>query len=165
MCPVPRTLLLTFFVVLVSVPPGFAEVDYAQQVKPILRDHCYACHGAINQESDLRLDTGAFVRAGGGSGPVVVPGNPDESLLLQLVTGEAGYRMPPEEQGKALSEKQVEILRRWIAEGAVSPEDEEPQADPATYWSYQPIERPAVPEVGDAGWVRTPIDAFIAARH
>ncbi|REJ87347.1 MAG: DUF1553 domain-containing protein, partial [Planctomycetota bacterium] len=76
-----------------------------------------------------------------------------------------GYRMPPEEQGKALSEKQVEVLRRWIAEGAVSPEDEEPQADPATYWSYQPIERPAVPEVGDAGWVRTPIDAFIAARH
>ena len=150
---------------LVGSTPTFAEVDYEQEVKPILRDHCYACHGAFNQESDLRLDTGAAMRIGGGSGPAVIGGDPDESLLIQVVTGEAGYRMPPEDQGSPLSEEDIDTLRRWIAEGANSPADEQPQADPATYWSYQPIERPGVPDVEDDGWGRTPIDAFIAARH
>ena len=65
---------LPILVGLICAPLARAGVDYLQEVKPILRDHCYACHGAFKQESDLRLDTGESVRSGGGSGPAAVPG-------------------------------------------------------------------------------------------
>ena len=73
--------------------------------------------------------------------------------------------MPPEDQGNPLSDEDIETLRKWIAEGAISPEDEEPQVDPATYWSYLPIERPPLPDIEVADWGRTPIDAFLTAGH
>src|SRR5262245_66166980 len=138
-----------------------AAVDYTREVKPLFRDHCYACHGAFKQQSALRLDTGGSIRKGGDSGPAVLAGKPDESLLIQAVTGTAGFRMPPEDQGNPLNADQIEVLRTWIREGAASPEDELPQQDPATYWSYVPIERHPLPQVADAAWVRTPTAAFI----
>ncbi|MBW3540841.1 MAG: DUF1549 domain-containing protein, partial [Planctomycetes bacterium] len=123
------------------------------------------CHGAFKQQSELRLDTGAAIRKGGLSGAAVVPGKADESLLIQVVTGEAGFRMPPEDQGAALSEADVALLRAWVTEGAKSPADEEPQPDPRTWWSYRPIERPQVPAVQNTAWGRNAIDGFISAEH
>ena len=158
-------LSLTLLIGLVTFAHPCAAADYTREVKPLFRDHCYACHGAFKQQSALRLDTGVSIRKGGGSGPAVVAGNPDESLLIQAVTGAAGFRMPPEDQGNPLTAEQIELLKNWIREGAESPEDEVPQQDPATYWSYVPIERPPLPHVANAAWVRTPIDTFIAAGH
>ena len=148
---------------------GFAraaeDVDYARDVKPILSERCVACHGALKQAAGLRLDTGADLRQGSDSGPVIDRDQPEESLLLRVVTGAAGFRMPPPDQGAALTEEEIGILKRWIQAGAPSPAGEERQTNPQDYWSYRSPTRPNVPEVVNPDWVRTPIDAFIAARH
>ncbi len=73
--------------------------DYLKDVKPILEHKCFACHGALKQQSSLRLDTGSAILKGGESGVVVIPGKPNESLLLQVITGEAGFQMPPANEG------------------------------------------------------------------
>lgn len=153
------------FTILCALSPARAGVDYIRQVKPILARHCFACHGALRQQSSLRVDTAALLVKGGDSGEAIVAGNSVDSLLIQAVKGTAGFQMPPEGEGAPLSDEEVAILARWIDEGATAPADEKPQADPRKYWSYQPLTRPAVPEVEDLGWGRNPIDAFIARRH
>jgi len=151
----------------VAVTDDPAGVDvYLQQIKPLLAVRCYACHGALKQEADLRLDTVAAIHAGGGSGPAVVAGDPDESLIVQRVAvHDLDQRMPPEHEGEAFSEAQVEQLRQWISAGATGPSDEQPEPDPRSHWSFQPLTRPVVPTVNQSAGVRNPIDAFIAADH
>ncbi len=77
--------------------------DYAGDVKPILSKRCYACHGALKQKAGLRLDTAASMHKGGDSGPAIVPGKSEESLIVDAVTGRDGWRMPPESEGSPLS--------------------------------------------------------------
>jgi hypothetical protein len=100
--------------------------------------------------------------AGGDSGPAIDPGHADQSLLVDMITGELGVRMPPEGEGEALSSAQIELIKRWIDEGAHAPE-ETPAADPRDHWAYKPPVRPPVPKVQNQAWVRNPIDAFLAA--
>lgn len=139
---------------------------YLQQIKPLLAVRCYACHGALKQEADLRLDTAAAIHLGGGSGPAVVAGDPDASLIAQRVAAhDLDLRMPPEHEGEAFSPAQVEQLRQWILAGAEGPNDEQPEPDPRSHWSFQPLNRPVVPNVHGSASVRNPIDAFIAADH
>lgn len=141
-------------------------VDYLQDIKPLLAERCYACHGALKQKGGLRLDTVMRMRAGGDSGPAVAAGEPMASLLVQrLVAADSADRMPPEHEGERFSEEQVGQVRAWIAAGAVGPVDEEGEADPSEHWAFRPWERPGVPEVRDARWVRNPIDAFVAREH
>jgi hypothetical protein len=140
-------------------------VDYLRDVKPLLTHRCYACHGALKQSGGLRLDTASLARQGGDSGEVIDPHDPDASLLLGVVTGEAGYRMPPEGEGAELTAEEITILRRWIASGAPGPDDEPQQEDPTQYWSFRDMIRPNVPETRNPAWVRNPIDAFIARQH
>lgn len=141
------------------------SIDYLRDVKPIFEERCFACHGVLKQSGSLRLDTAEHMKTGGDSGPAIVPGDPDDSWLVQLITGEAGYRMPPDGEGAALSADEIDRIRRWIAAGALAPGDEKPQQDPREYWSYRSIQRPPIPEVSRRDWVRTPIDAFIAEQH
>ena len=141
-------------------------VDYEREIKPLLFQKCAACHGALKQNSGLRLDAGELIRKGGDNGPTVVPGQSIHSVLIDRVTAQDhSVRMPPEGQGEKLSESQVDLLRRWIDQGAASPADEKIPDDPARYWSYQSPVRPAVPAVKNQAWVRNPIDAFIAVEH
>jgi len=141
-------------------------VDYEREIKPLLFQKCAACHGALKQNSGLRLDAGELIRKGGDSGPTVVPGESTASSLIERVTAQDhSVRMPPEGQGEKLSESQIDLLKRWIDQGAVSPADEKIPEDPALYWSYQRPVRPAVPAVKNQTWVRNPIDAFIAVEH
>jgi mono/diheme cytochrome c family protein len=141
-------------------------VDYEREIKPLLFQKCAACHGALKQNSGLRLDAGELIRKGGDSGPTVVPGESTASMLIERVTAQDhSVRMPPEGQGEKLSESQIDLLKRWIDQGAVSPADEKIPEDPALYWSYQRPVRPAVPAVKNQTWVRNPIDAFIAVEH
>ena len=139
--------------------------DYLKDVKPILEHKCFACHGALKQQSSLRLDTGNAILKGGESGVVVIPGKPNESLLLQVITGEAGFQMPPANEGSPLTDEEQSLIRDWIASGASIPEQEEPQTDPRSWWSYRPIQRPAVPDVRRDKWSRNDIDRFIAERR
>ncbi len=140
-----------------------AEVDYVRDIKPILAEKCYACHGGLRQQSGLRVDTAAALIRGGDSGSVVTPGQADKSPLLEVLTGEAGYRMPLENEGTPLTDQQISLIRQWIAEGAVAPKDEQPQTDPTKWWSYRPVVRPPLPNVSDDHWCRNGVDHFIAA--
>ena len=139
-------------------------VDYLTQIKPILSEKCYSCHGAIRQESGLRLETRELLLQGGDSGPALVEQHADISLILERVsTGDADLRMPPEGEGSPLSAEQLDLLTRWINAGAPAPPEEIP-ASPNQHWAFQPVTRPAVPvhphlPVGKVN----PIDAFIAA--
>lgn len=140
------------------------DVDYLRDIQPLLEHKCYACHGALRQQGELRVDTGALLLAGGDSGSPVVAGDPDNSLLLDVLTGEAGFRMPPDNEGAPLTAEELDLVRRWIASGARVPAEETPQVDPRAWWSYQPVTRPAVPPATD-DWPRSPIDQFVAARR
>ena len=102
-------------------------VDYSRQVKPILRQHCFSCHGPLKQEAGLRLDSGRSILQGGESGETVVAGRAEQSLLMErLQESDLDLRMPLQEQ--PLAADQVELIRRWIDEGTAFPRED--QADP-----------------------------------
>jgi hypothetical protein len=141
-------------------------VDFLRDVRPLLTKKCHACHSQIRQKSGLRLDAAVLMRKGGDSGPIVVPGNSAESLLIDKVTGRDDETiMPPEGEGEPLTEAEIALLTAWIDQGAVGPADERIAEDQASFWSFQPPQRPAVPQVGHATWERNPIDAYIASAH
>lgn len=148
---------------------GFAAgVDYLRDVKPLLSQHCWKCHGPLDQRGELRLDTAAFALSGGDRGPAIQPGNPDDSLLVQAVLGTAHDLRQMPLRDPALAPDQIETIRRWIAEGAPAPADEQP-ADPLAqgrdHWSFTAPQRPPVPEVTQhAARSTNPVDAFIVSR-
>ena len=139
------------------------EVDYQKQIKPILRERCFACHGALKQEADLRLDTVALAIKGGDSGAAITPSDSDSLLLKRVTAANASERMPPE--GEPLKAEQIAALQKWIAENAKAPSDEQPELDPRDHWSFRTPIRPEVPTVANASWVRSPIDAFLSQQH
>ncbi len=162
-----RRLLVALSTTVVSIgspPIDAAAVDYLRDVKPVLKERCFACHGALEQESGLRVDTAELLRRGGDSGSALVAGDPAGSLLIERVADpDPASRMPPE--GEPLTAGQIEALTQWVAQGALSPADEEPEADPSLHWAFRPIVRPEVPARSDQSWGRNPIDALIASRH
>ena len=148
----------------VSVRGAAPAVDYAKEIKPLLRERCYACHGALKQNNGLRLDTADFIKRGGKHGPALVARKPEKSLLLTKVSAtDPAERMPPE--GDALKPEQIELLRRWIAAGAPAPKDEKPEPSPSEHWAFKPVTRPPLPKIGNRqSAIGNPIDHFINAR-
>jgi len=144
-------------------------IDYMRQVRPVLRERCIACHGALKQEASLRLDTAALAIKGGDSGAAIEPGNVDASLLLRrIVATNPSERMPPE--GEPLKPEQIAAITQWIAERAVAPADEIPERDPRDHWSFKTPIRPTLPTSESttpevARWQQNPIDAFISVEH
>ena len=138
-------------------PSGAATVDFQRDVRPILSNHCFECHGpdAATRMVDLRLDTreGAFSQRPGGS--LIVPGDPEASLLYQRISHpQPALRMPPSHSKRPLNAQQIATLREWIAQGAAWDR----------HWSFKPIGRPEPPPVKDSSWVRNPLDRFVLAR-
>ncbi len=88
-------------------------IDYLRDIKPIFKEHCFACHGPLKQQSHLRLDTVKSMLTGGDSGAAIVPGRVDDSLLIGAVTGDAGFQMPPEGEASPLDAKQIALLKAW----------------------------------------------------
>ena len=132
-------------------------VDYNHDVRPILANNCYACHGpdAKSRQADLRIDTkaGAFSEPGGY--PVIVPGKPEESELhLRIASNDDNYRMPPADFNKTLTPAQIDVITQWIRDGAKWEE----------HWAFTTPVRPTPPDVKNGDWVRNPIDAFILSR-
>ncbi|MEY3460001.1 MAG: hypothetical protein RL215_3158, partial [Planctomycetota bacterium] len=155
-----------FAATLLLLVPGttftLADETYRQQVQPVLRERCLACHGALRQEGGLRLDTAALILGGGDSGPAVVPGDPASSLLIARVSSHDGSeRMPPE--GEPLKQEQIAAIQQWIQAGAVGPPDERPEESPQDHWAFRTPQRPPVPAVTDSHRIRTPVDAFLQA--
>ena len=139
--------------------------DYLRDVKPLLKARCYPCHGALKQKAGLRLDNGDAIRRGGKEGPVILTNEIAKSpLLLRVASTNSEVRMPAE--GEPLTPEQIDRLRNWIAQGALSPADEKPEPDPREHWAFKGPVRPAVPQIRQAAFrIRNPIDAFILAEQ
>jgi hypothetical protein len=139
------------------------STDYLTHVKPLLREKCYRCHGALEQEAGLRLDTVGLMLQGGHSGAAITPGDGAGGLLVERIsTPDVSDRMPPEHEGEPLSREQIAAIQDWISEGAAAPNAEEAEGDPKNHWAYQSIVRPDVPIVGKRSRSKNPIDLFIA---
>ena len=154
--------------ILVMLAAGVArgDVDYVRDIKPLLKERCYACHGALKQKGGLRLDTVALMKKGGESGAVFITADAEKSTLLErITTADLDDRMPPQHEGESFSAAQVALLREWISVGAHSPADEKSEQDPREHWAFRPRQKPPVPAVANAAWVRNPIDAFVSKHH
>jgi len=139
-------------------------LDYVREIKPIFQAHCWSCHGALKQEGGLRLDTGAVIRTGGDNGPAVVPGKSRSSVLWQRISShEESERMPPE--GRPLTNEQLDLVRRWIDAGAVSPIDERPEARPGDHWAFQPPQRANLSPIDAANSNANLVDRLLAVEH
>jgi hypothetical protein len=130
-------------------------IDFNRDIRPILSNNCYQCHGFDDEgrAAEMRLDTfeGATAQREDGSF-AIVPGKSAESLVIERIThDDADLRMPPPDSGKELSAAQIELLRRWIDGGAKY----------AAHWSFVPPARPELPAVKNAAWARNPIDRFV----
>lgn len=139
------------------------QIDFVRDIQPIFRRHCFACHAPGNEEGELNLAVRDRALNRTDSDALLVPGQSEHSLLLQRVTEpDTDRRMPPD--GPPLETADVELIRRWIDQGAVWPEDSDvlnPRLDKARHhWAFQPLTRPAIPNP-DADWIQTPVDAFI----
>jgi Protein of unknown function (DUF1553)/Protein of unknown function (DUF1549)/Planctomycete cytochrome C len=148
-----RSVRLLLALGLVTASPATADerITFNRDVRPILSDKCFACHGpdASHRKADLRLDTAD------GSRQVLVRGKPAESeLIARIGSPQKSRRMPPAKSGKELSAAEIDVLRRWVAQGAPY----------QAHWSYLPRQRPAVPAVKNAAWPRDVIDRFLLAR-
>jgi hypothetical protein len=144
-------------------PAGAQLAVYSENIRPLLAERCFSCHGGLKQEAGLRLDTVALMVEGGESGGVVTKGDPDASLILERVRDtDPVTRMPPEGEGEPLSAEQLAMLKDWIKAGCPAPAAEKPEADPRDHWAFQPRVRPEVPTIKSTSWVKNPIDVFIA---
>ncbi|GAB5407299.1 MAG: PSD1 and planctomycete cytochrome C domain-containing protein [Aureliella sp.] len=150
---------LTTFVVLtlasfapVGIDSALAQqVDFQTEIRPLLNEHCVACHGGVKQAADL-----SFVYQDQ-LATVVEPGSPDDSYLLErIVSDDAEERMPPPDHGRALNADEIALLSRWIRQGA----------DWGAHWAFQPPTRQEPPELSESDnqWCRKPIDPFILAK-
>ncbi len=175
-----------------DVPPDHGKLDpaleefFEAKVRPVLADNCLECHGAEKSKGGLRLDARTAMLKGGDTGPVVVPGKPAESALIDAIRYEGDGQMPP--KGK-LKDAEIAALTEWVKRGAPWPEPRRatdtrrrasappPPTDRApaslapttpahdrSLWSLQPVQNPLPPAVKDQQWPRSPIDRFVLAR-
>jgi len=146
------------------------EVFFENKIRPVLADNCYKCHSLRSEKikGGLLLDSREGLRKGGDTGPGLIPGDSEKSLLIKAVRGDdPDLQMPP--KGDRLTPGQIDDLRAWVDMGAPDPRVATgvrvPGPDPVkTHWAWRPLTKPAVPAVQDAGWCRTALDHFILAK-
>lgn len=144
---------------------------FENEVRPVLANRCYECHGEKKQKGGLRMDNIAHIKAGGDTGPALVPGKPDESALIEAIRyKDPDFEMPPKEK---LPDKEIAVLEKWVAMGAPWPEAETAKVvttkggfteEQRKFWSFQPLADVKPPEISNP-WVRNDIDRFIAKKH
>lgn len=146
-------------------PESVLADHFENNIRPVLAQQCFACH-TNTKTAGLRLDSREDMLAGGKSGPAIVPGDPDRSLLMAALRHNGPVRMP--KGGTRLTDEQLENFALWIKDGAYWPTE---RATPTAYtdeqknlWSIQPLKKPEVPQVKDTAWPLTDIDRFVLAR-
>ena len=169
----PFVLIILCVPLLVRAAEDFSVFE--KTIRPLLVERCYECHSAGHKiKGGLRLDTRDGWQTGGDTGPAILPGKPDDSLLIKAISyHDRDLKMPPKQQ---LSDSDKAAFREWITSGAPDPRTDA-GADVATavlkkldtsgakaWWSFKPIRKPSVPAVKDASWPRNPIDHFILAK-
>ncbi len=139
-------------------PAASAQIHFDRQIRPILSNSCFQCHGpdAAERQAELRLDEREAALAPAESGKrAIVPGAPDKSqLVLRVMSNDPEFMMPPPAANKRLTDDQKQLLKQWVAQGAGYDR----------HWSFVPPARPALPPTHDAAWPRNDIDRFILAR-
>ena len=143
--------------IIASCVAGAGEVRFNRDIRPILSDKCFKCHGpdANHRKADLRLDTLEGALADLGDYAAVVPGAPGKSeLIARITTGDEDDVMPPPDSGKTLSDDEKKLFRDWIAQGG----------EYEAHWAYIPPKRPPMPTVSARAWPSGAIDRFILAR-
>src|SRR5436190_23318958 len=171
--------LLSLVPLLAAAPQSdHAGVEFFEKkIRPILVEHCYKCHGkdAEKIKGGLLLDTGDGLLKGGDTGPALVAGDPEKSLLIKAVRyTDEDLAMPPRKNGGRLSDEQIADLEAWVKMGAPDPRTRAavvaqgpPLSDPdkvRNHWAFQPIRHPDPPPVKNTRWVQNPIDAFVLAK-
>jgi len=174
--PIPAASLLLSLpcIVAAAADAGQGIEFFERRIRPLLSDGCVECHGAEKQKGDLRLDSRAGWMKGGASGAVIVPGKPDDSLLISAVRyWDKSLQMPPKH---ALEPAEVNDLIEWVKLGAPDPRTEEPKAEPAKvvagidfekgrkHWAFQPVKMPPLPAVREKAWARNDVDLFTLNR-
>ncbi len=152
---------------LAKLPPATAHpVDFAKDIQPIFAKSCHSCHGPEKQKGEFRLDSKAAAFKGGENyTPAIKPGDSAGSPLIHLVAGLVpDAKMPA--KGEPLTPEQIGLLRAWIDQGAVWPDDGRAEVDPIkSHWAFQSVQRPAVPVSGNRkSPIANPIDAFIGTQ-
>ena len=144
---------------------------FESKVRPLLVEHCVKCHGGEKTKGGLRLTHRAGWETGGESGPALVPGQPDASLLIKAVRyRDDDLAMPPE---RKLGDAQIAVLEEWVRLGAPAPREAAPAVESKSkaltveegkkFWAWQPVTKPAVPVVKDTAWPRSDVDRFVLA--
>src|SRR5262245_26629883 len=155
----PSFILLIFFIVAIRTRAANpAEVDYNRDVRPIFSENCYACHGPDQnkRKAGLRLDRkeDAFAELKSGNHAIVAGDLAQSKLIERITSRDDDEQMPPPKTGKHLTPEQIDLLTRWIKQGA----------EWKGHWAYIKPERPPLPSVKNKRWIRNAIDAFILAR-
>jgi mono/diheme cytochrome c family protein len=148
---------LATFLLIIASATSYAQVQFNRDIRPILSDNCFHCHGPDkdDRKADLRLDTAAGIVQDLGGYQAVVPGNAEKSeLYKRIIHSDPEEKMPPKESHKHLTPSQIELLAQWIKEGAHWEE----------HWSFEPIKKPELASIGQSDWVSNPIDTFIMKR-
>ena len=150
-----------------AITPQEAEF-FEKNIRPVLADQCFKCHGPEKQKAALRVDSKAGLLKGTDDGPVVVPGKPEESSFIKSLRHEGDSKMP--EKADKLGDAQIEAFTQWVRMGMPWPDDAGPvktsaQVAAAHLWSLRPMRVPGPPTVKDEKhWVHTPVDQFLLAR-
>jgi len=157
------------FAVLLSALPALAddpEQFFENRIRPVLVTKCFKCHGSQAVSGELRVDSRDALLKGGDTGAAIVPGEPDASLLIQAIAKGGDYEMPPDDP---LPPGVVDDFRTWIRSGAVWPKllsgaTSDPAFTAQRHWAFQPVQRPAIPEVRHPEQAVGAIDRFVLAR-
>ena len=131
---------------------GEESIEFNRDIRPLLSDNCYLCHGpdAEERKADLRLDVQSVAHKS-----AIFPGSADKSeAIARILSLDPDEQMPPPDSGKSLSEDEVELLRRWTDEGAVYQK----------HWSFEPPKSRETPKTSNPNWSRNPIDTFVLAK-
>ena len=159
-------ILIAVLQLLPAMPALAVNVEFVRDVRPILQKHCYPCHGAEKQKSNLRLDIKSEgIKGGETYGPSFVTGNADESPLIRFVRDDdPELRMPLD--GKPLTAEEISTLTKWVEQGAIWPDgaDLVQLDDKRDHWSFKPLMRPDPPAILDSEWARNDIDHFVLSR-
>ena len=147
-----------------------AQLDFFEnKIRPVLSDNCYKCHSTLAErvKGGLLLDSRDSLLKGGDSGAVIVPGNPDASLLIKAIRyTDPDLQMPKD---KKLPDDEIADLETWVKMGAPDPRvaatvQRNGKDNPTNHWAWQPVKAPAIPTVSDPDWCQTPVDNFILAK-
>ena len=169
-----RWTFIAAFAAVAGLGPAFASADHGieffeQKIRPLLVERCYECHSAQARKlkGGLLLDTKEGVLKGGDSGPAIVPGDPDTSLLIKAVRyATEELQMPP--KNKKLSAEQIADLEEWVKIGAPDPRvGRGVPAEPSRttdHWAFKPIKPVPVPAVRNTRWIKSPVDTFILTK-